>query len=172
MLNRIIKFVLIVLCLAAATFSFIDGEIGNGIFFVILTAFPIILLFRHEFMIMTLWHLRKQNLEKAASFLNRITQPEYLVKGQQAYYYYLQGFLIMSSQRQIQKADPMFKKALSIGLRMKQDEAMAKLSLAQIAMTRRRKREAKNYIAEVKKIKESSAMKEQIKQLELMLKRI
>jgi len=172
MLNRIIKFAAIALSLGLAIYSFIDGEIGNGIFFTILIAFPVILLFRHEYMIMTLWHLRKQNMEKASHFLNKIKDPEHLVKGQQAYYYYLQGFLIMTSQRQIQKADALFKKALSIGLRMKQDEAMAKLSLAQIAMTRRRKREAKNYIAEVKKIKESSSMKEQIKQLEIMLKRI
>lgn len=172
MLNRIIKFAAIAIFLAVAVFSFVDGEIGNGIFFTLLIVFPVILLLRHEYIIMTLWHLRKQNFEKAGVFLNKIKDPKYLVKGQQAYYYYLQGFLIMTGQKQIQKADALFKKALGIGLRMKQDEAMAKLSLAQIAMTRRRKNEAKRYIAEVKKIKEASSMKDQIKQLEIMLKRI
>lgn len=172
MLNRIIKIAAIVLLLAGAVVSFINGEIGNGIFQVILIAFPVILLLRHEFIIMALWHLRKQNFAKSQSFLERIKNPEILIKRQQAYYYYLQGVMIMSQQKNINRSEPLFRKALNIGLRMKQDEAMAKLSLAQIAIVKRRKREAKTYINDVKKIKEAASMREQVKQLELMLKRI
>ena len=116
--------------------------------------------------------MRKQNFEKTQSFLNRIKQPEQLIKSQEAYYYYLQGFCIMAQQKEIYKAGPMFRKSISLGLRMKQDEAVAKLSLAQLAIMQRKKREAKNYLYEVKKIKESSSLKEQIKQVEMMLKRI
>ena len=172
MLNRVIKIGAIVILLLLAIWSFIEGNIGNGIFAIILIAFPVILLFRHEFIIMGLWHLRKQNFEKTAHFLTKIKDPTYLVKGQEAYYYYLQGFCVMAQQREVNKAGPHFRKALSLGLRMKQDEAVAKLSLAQLAVVNRRKREAKNYLYEVKKIKESSNLKEQIKQVELMLKRI
>lgn len=78
----------------------------------------------------------------------------------------------MAQQKEVTKAGPMFRKALGIGLRMKQDEAVAKFSLAQLAIMNRRKREAKNYLYEVKKIKESSSLKEQIRQVEMMLKRI
>lgn len=172
MINRIIKFVSIALLLALAVYSFIQGDIGNGIFLTLLISIPVLLLFRHEFVIMGLWHLRKQNFEKTQSFLNRIKQPEQLIKSQEAYYYYLQGFCIMAQQKEINKAGPMFRKSISLGLRMKQDEAVAKLSLAQLAIMQRKKREAKNYLYEVKKIKESSSLKEQIKQVEMMLKRI
>lgn len=172
MLNRIIKFALIALLLVLAVLAFVDGKIGNGIFYTLLIAFPMFLLFRHEFIIMGLWYLRKQDFEKTQRYLDKIKQPQYLVKGQQAYYYYLQGFCVMAQQKEINKAGPLFRKALNIGLRMKQDEAVAKLSLAQLAIVGRRKREAKNYLYEVKKIKESASLKEQIKQVELMLKRI
>ena len=163
MINRIIKFASIAILLALAVLAFIDGQIGNGIFLTLLISIPILLLFRHEYVILGLWHLRKQNFEKTKGFLERIKQPEYLIKGQQAYYYYLMGFCIMAGQKEINKAGPLFRKALGIGLRMKQDEAVAKLSLAQLAIVNRRKREAKNYLYEVKKIKESASLKDQIK---------
>ncbi|MBI3141518.1 MAG: DUF2892 domain-containing protein [Bacteroidetes bacterium] len=172
MINRIIKFILIALLLALAIFSFVDGKIGNGIFFTLLISLPVLLLFRHEYIIMSLWYLRKQNFEKTRSWLERIKQPDYLIKRQQAYYFFLLGFCLMASQKEATKAGPLFRKALNIGLRMKQDEIVAKLSLAQIAIMHRRKREAKNLIYEIKKMKESSTIKEQIKQVEMMLMRI
>lgn len=172
MINKVLKIALALGLLGLGVYSFIDGEIGNGIFFTIMVTFPVILLFRHEFIIMALWHLRKQNFEKAQNFLMKIKKPEHLIKTQEAYYYYLSGFCIMAQQKEVNKAGPMFRKALGIGLRMKQDEAVTKLSLAQLAIMNRRKREAKNYLHEVKKIKESSSLKEQIKQVEIMLKRI
>ncbi|MGB0432588.1 MAG: tetratricopeptide repeat protein [Bacteroidia bacterium] len=172
MINKIIKIVLAVVLLGLAVYSFIDGEIGNGIFFFLMITFPVLLFFRHERVVMALWHLRKQNFDKAQLSLNKISQPEHLLKTQEAYYYYLQGFCTMAQQKEVNKAGPMFRKALSIGLRMKQDEAVAKLSLAQLAIMNRRKREAKNYLYEVKKIKESSSLKSEIKQVEMMLKRI
>lgn len=172
MINRIIKFIAIALLLALAVVSFVDGKIGNGIFYTLLISIPVLLLFRHEYMILSLWYLRKQNFEKTRSWLDRIKQPEYLIKRQQAYYFFLQGFCQMAMQKEAAKAGPLFRKALNMGLRMKQDEMVAKLSLAQIAIMQRRKREAKNLIYEIKKMKESSSIKDQIKQVELMLQRI
>ncbi len=172
MLNKILKIALSVVLLGLSVYSFVEGEIGNGIFFFLLISIPVFLFFRHERVLVALWHLRKQNFEKANLHLDKISQPEHLLKTQESYYYYLKGFCVMAQQKEINKAGPLFRKALSLGLRMKQDEAVAKLSLAQLAIMNRRKREAKNYLYEVKKIKESASLKNEIKQVELMLQRI
>jgi hypothetical protein len=55
---------------------------------------------------------------------------------------------------------------------MNHDVAMAKLQLAGIAMTKRRKREAQMLIADVKKLDKHGMFKDQIKQLKQNMKRI
>lgn len=82
MFSKVLKIALVVVLLGLGVYSFIDEEIGNCIFLTLMVAFPIILLFRHEYIIMALWHLRKQNFEKAQSFLNRIKEPNHLIKTQ------------------------------------------------------------------------------------------
>ena len=110
-------------------------------------------------------------MEKAGKSLDRIKQPQYLVKGQQAYYYFLRG--IMDSQtRSLGKAETALRKALSIGLRNKSDQAMAKLNLAGIAMNKRRKREATNLLSEAKKLDKRNLLDEQIKLMKQQMKRI
>ena len=55
---------------------------------------------------------------------------------------------------------------------MKHDMAMAKLSLAGIAMQKRRKREATALLKEAKKLDKQGIMGEQIKLMQQQLKRI
>ena len=55
---------------------------------------------------------------------------------------------------------------------MKHDIAMAKLQLAGIAMTKRRKREATQLMNEAKKLDTQNILGEQIKMLKEQLKRI
>ena len=65
-----------------------------------------------------------------------------------------------------------FKKALKLGLSMNHDIAMAKLQLAGIALTKRRKREATTLIAEAKKLDKHGMLKEQIAMVKQQMKRI
>ncbi|MCB0738774.1 MAG: DUF2892 domain-containing protein, partial [Bacteroidetes bacterium] len=85
MLNRIIKIAIAAAILAWAIQQFSIGNIGNGIFITLLTAIPILLIFRHEFILASFWYLRKQDFVKANGFLDRITKPDQLIKRQQAY---------------------------------------------------------------------------------------
>ena len=55
---------------------------------------------------------------------------------------------------------------------MNHDLAMAKLQLAGVAMTKRRKREATNLIAEAKKLDKHGMLKEQIQMLKQQMKKI
>lgn len=171
MINRIIKYILAVALLALSVYEFYQGHIGNGIFVLFLMGIVIFLLFRNELMLMAFWYIRKSNFEKAQKMLSRIKSPEKsLVKGQTAYYYFLQG--LVNSQSNLKVAEKHFKNALKIGLRLDHDKALAKLQLAGMAVQRRRKREATMLLSEVKKLDKTKMLKEQVAMLQQSLGRI
>jgi tetratricopeptide (TPR) repeat protein len=171
MVNKIIKYVLIALGLGWAVYQFVAGNIGNGILFTLLAGLVVLSLFRHELILLSFLHLRRGKFEKAERTLSRIKQPDQLMKSQEAYYYYLWG-LIESQTKGATKAERYFKKALATGLRMKTDQAVAKLNLAGIAVMKRRKREAMNLLAEVKKLDKRNLLDEQVKMVKSQMKRI
>ena len=73
---------------------------------------------------------------------------------------------------QLTQAEKFFKKALKLGLTMDYDIAMAKLSLAGIAMQKRRKREATTLLQEAKKLDKNKMLSEQIKMMQQQMKKI
>ena len=64
------------------------------------------------------------------------------------------------------------KKAIELGLSMDQDLALAKLQLAGIAMTRRRKIEANKLLTEAKKLDKHGMLKDQIKMMKDQMKKM
>jgi aspartokinase-like uncharacterized kinase len=63
------------------------------------------------------------------------------------------------------QSEKYFKKSLSLGLHMDHNIALAKLSLAGIAMAKRNKREAQMYLTEAKKADKNKLLPDQIKQM-------
>lgn len=115
--------------------------------------------------------LRRNNLNRAKSILNRVKRPENMIKSQEAYFYYLNGLL--DAQKGLAKeSEKSFRKAISIGLRMKQDQAVAKLNIAAAAASKRNKPEATRLLQEAKKLDTYKMLTEQIKMLEMQLKKI
>ncbi|QNJ98517.1 DUF2892 domain-containing protein [Constantimarinum furrinae] len=170
MFNKNIKLVLAFLTLAATVWQFYEGNIGNGIMFILLMLIFIFLYFKNEIILLAFLRLRKQDFEGAKKWLDRIKNPEAsLVRKQQGYYNYLNGLMI--SQTNINEAEKYFKKAVSLGLSMDADLAMAKLNLAGIAMTKNRKREAEMLLAEAKKLDKHNMMDEQIKMMKQQMKK-
>ncbi len=171
MFHRNIKLVIAALIFATAIWQFTESNIGNGIFLILLTLIPIFLYFKNEFILMAFLQLRKQNFPGAQKWLAKITNPETaLVQKQQGYYNYLQG--LMLSQTNLIQAEKYFKKAIELGLNMNMDLAVAKLNLAGVAMSRRRKLEATNLIAEVKKLDKQGMLKDQITMMKEQMKKI
>lgn len=171
MFNKNIKIVLAGIILAVAVWQFILGNIGNGIMFILLSLIFIFLYFKNEMILMAFLRLRKQDFPGAKKWLDRIKDPETaLTQKQQGYYWYLHG--LMLSQTNITKAEKYFKKAIKLGLSMDQDLAMAKLNLAGIAMTKRRKREAQILLTEAKKLDKHGMLKEQITMMKQQMKKI
>jgi hypothetical protein len=62
------------------------------------------------------------------------------------------------------------KKALSLGLRLKQDQAVAKLNLAGIAASKGNRVESQNLLREAKILDTNKALTEQIKSFENQMK--
>jgi tetratricopeptide (TPR) repeat protein len=103
--------------------------------------------------------------------LARIKNPESaLVRKQQGYFNYLHG--IMLSQTNLIQAEKYFKKAIELGLSMDMDLAVAKLNLAGVAMTRRRKLEATTLLNEAKKLDKQNMLKDQIVMMKDQLKKM
>jgi tetratricopeptide (TPR) repeat protein len=171
MFNKNIKIILAALLLAFAVYQFVEGEIGNGIFLILLALVFVFLYFRNEMILMAFLRMRKQDFEGTKKWLGKIRNPEAaLIPKQQGYYYYLHG--IMASQNNLTEAEKHFKKALKLGLTMDYDVAMAKLSLAGIAMQKRRKREATLLLNEAKKLDKQNMLKDQIKMMQQQMKKI
>ena len=170
MYNKIIKLIIAVLIFAYAIYQFSEGFIGNGIMFILLSSVFLFLYFKNEFILLAFLRLRKQDFDGATKWLSKIKNPESaLVKKQQGYYNYLHG--IMVSQTNMNEAEKYFKKAVSLGLSMKHDLAMAKLNLAGIAFTKRRKQEAKMLLAEAQKLDKQGILTDQIKLMKDNMKR-
>ncbi len=171
MFHKNIKLLIAVLLLATAVWQFTEKNIGNGIFLVVLSLLVILFYFKNEILIMTLFKLRKQDMEGAKKMLDKIKNPEgaLLVK-QQGYYNYLNGIVV--SQTNLTQAERYFKKAVDLGLNQKEDLAVAKLQLAGIAMTKRKKIEATRLLAEAQKLDTKNMLKEQVRMMKEQMKRI
>ncbi|MBX2827231.1 MAG: DUF2892 domain-containing protein [Flavobacteriaceae bacterium] len=171
MFNKNIKLVLAVLSVAAVVWQFYEGNIGNGIMFILLAGVFVFLYFKNEMILLAFLQLRKQNFPGAKKWLDRIPNPESaLVTKQQGYYNYLNGLMV--SQTNMNEAEKYFKKAEKLGLNMSADMAMVKLNLAGIAMSKNRKREAESLLAEAKKLDKHNMLGDQIKMMKQQMKRV
>ena len=169
--SYITRIILSALLFAFSVYEFWDGEIGNGIFILLIMIVSIITIWFNEVMLMVFLSVRKGNFDKAEKRLDLIKQPELMVAGQEAYYYLMRG-MILIQKNQMSKSDAFFKKALNTGLYMDHDKAMAKLNLAAIAGAKRRKREALNWLAQAKKDDKKKMLTDQIKMLKQQMGKI
>lgn len=171
MFNKNLKLVIATLIIGYAVYQIIEGYIGNGIFLILLSLIFVFLYFRNEIILLAFLRMRKQDMVGTEKWLTKIKKPEAaLTPKQQGYYNYLQG--IIFSQKNLTTAEKYFKKALKLGLNMDYDVAMAKLSLAGIAMQKRRKREATTLLQEAKKLDKNNMLTDQIKMMQQQMKKI
>ncbi len=171
MYHKNIKLIIAGLIIITGVWQFTEGEIGNGIFLLLFSLIFIFLYFKNEFILLAFLKLRKQDFPGAQKWLAYIKNPESaLVRKQQGYFQYLHG--LMLSQTNIIQAEKHFKKAIELGLSMDTDLAIAKLNLAGVAMTRRRKLEATNLLNEAKKLDKQGLLKDQIKMMKDQMKKI
>jgi hypothetical protein len=145
-------------------FLFVNGNWGWGITFIFVTALIILSFFRNEQMILALNQMRVGTTEKAKKHINKITQPYLLPRTQHAYVLFLQA--VMNTQEfGFSKSEQYLRKALSLGLRTGQDNAVARMHLAGICVQTGRKAESEKLLAEAKKMDNTGMLKDQINQM-------
>lgn len=173
MYNKQIKIGIATLLFAFAVYQFYSGNIGNGILLVLLTAIPIFLIFKNENLLLAFWFMRKQKIAKVEKALSRIQYPQKLLPSQEAYYNFMLG-LVETQSRSLAKSEKYFRRALSLGLKMSHNQALTKLNLAMICISKRpiRKREATTLLNEAKKLDKYGMLKEQIAMVKDGMKKV
>ncbi len=170
-MNKYIKLIVSAILVLVGIYLLIEREYGWGILLFFISLFPILLFFRNENILLAFWFMRKQNIEKAKNFLNKIKNPDIeLAKMQFGYFYYLKG--LVNGQENFSETESFMKKALQYGLTFDHDKAMAKLTLASSAMSKGRKKEAEMLLDEAKKLDKSDMLKDQIKMMKDQMKKI
>jgi len=163
-MSNIVRLILGFAVLGGAIALMVFGFWGWGILAFFISVLIIVTFFFNENMLLAQWFLRKDNMPKAEAYLNRITNYEkQLIRAQHGYYNLLVG--LIESRKAPMQSEKFFKKSLSLGLTMDHNIALAKLSLAGIAMAKRNKREATMYLSEAKKADKNKLLADQIKQM-------
>ncbi len=147
---------------------FVNGSWGWGISLIFVTAIIILSFFRNEQMILALNQMRIGNNEKAKKYINRITAPQFMPRRQHAYVLYLKA--VMNAQELgFANSELLLRKALALGLRTAEDNAVSRMHLSSICAQTGRKAEAVSLLAEAKKLDKSGMMKDQIKMMQQQL---
>jgi len=167
-MSNTLRMVLSSLMLVGTVALFWFGHWGWGILGILLTTLAWVTVFFNENMLVAQWYLRKENMARAERWLRNIKDYEkQLIRVQHGYYHMLLG--VIESQRAPLQSEKLFRKALALGLHMDHNVAMAKLSLAGVAMARRNKREAEKLLAEAKKADKNKLLADQIKMMKAQM---
>ncbi|MBC7745198.1 MAG: DUF2892 domain-containing protein [Flavobacterium sp.] len=159
-----IRLIIAFAILGAAITLMVFGYWGWGVPLVFVAILVAITFFFNENMLVAQYFLRKENMDKAKLWLNKIKNYEtQLVSAQHGYYHLLIG--LIESRKAPLQSEKYFKKAISLGMTMEHNVALAKLSLAGIAMAKRNKREATLYLQEAKKADKNKLLADQIKMM-------
>lgn len=165
MLGFIIRCAVAALVLGLNVYSFYTGHWGWGIVIIFLSALVVFSFFRNEQMILALNQMRLGNTEKAKKYINRITRPDLMPRTQHAYVLFLQA-MMNTQDFGFAKTEALLRKAIGLGLRTSQDNAVARLQLAGICAQNGRKQEAQTLLAEAKKMDKDGILKEQISMMQ------
>ncbi|MEY3592510.1 MAG: hypothetical protein RLZZ38_1486 [Bacteroidota bacterium] len=164
----IIRIILAVVATFFNIYLFVSGHWGWGISFIFITALIILSFFRNENMILALNQMRVGNQDKAKAYINKITHPQFLPRKQHAYVLYLRAVL-GAQELGFANAEQLLRKALGLGLRTNEDNAVARMHLAGICAQTGRRQEALTLLAEAKKHDKNGMLRDQIKMLQQQL---
>ncbi len=164
-MHKNIKLVIALIIFGLSIWQFTESNIGNGIALILLALVVIFFYVRNEYLLMAFLRLRKEDMDGAEKWLDKIKNPKaQLIKPQEAYYYLLKGTLMQRTN--LTQSEKYFRQALSTGLMMDHDKAMAKLNLAGVAIAKKRNREAINLLREAKELDKKKMFLDQIKELQ------
>ena len=131
MIGFIVRIFVALIVLSGTILLFYTGYWGWGITSIIPLALVIFSFFRNENMILALNQMRLGNQEKAKHYINRISAPQFMPRRQHAYVLYLKA-LMNAQELGFAQSEQLLRKALTLGLRTSEDNAVARMHLAGI----------------------------------------
>lgn len=168
-MTNLVRIIICSLLTLGTVALFWTGHWGWGILAIFIVILAWITVFFNEKMLIAQLYLRKENMGKAEEWLGKIKNYEKeLISAQHGYYHMLLG--LIESQRAPLQSEKYFRKGLSLGIHMSHNVALAKLSLAGIAMAKRNKREAEKFLQEAKRADKNKLLDEQIKMMRDQMK--
>lgn len=171
MTGFILRIFIALVLLVGTVGLFITGFWGWGLTSVFPLAAVIFSFFRNEHVILALNQMRLGNQEKAKKHINRITAPQYMTRRQHAYVLYLKA-LMNAQDIGFAQSEQLLRKALSLGLRTNEDNAVARMHLAGICAQTGRRPEASALLTEAKKYDKGGMLKDQIKMLQSQMQAV
>ena len=171
MTGFILRIFIALVLLGGTVGLFLTGFWGWGITSVFPLAIVIFSFFRNEQVILALNQMRLGNQEKAKKHINRITAPQYMTRRQHAYVLYLKA-LMNAQELGFAQSEQLLRKALSLGLRTNEDNAVARMHLAGICAQTGRRPEASALLSEAKKYDKNGMLKDQIKMLQSQMQAV
>ena len=171
MTGFILRIFIALVLLVGTVGLFITGFWGWGLTSVFPLAAVIFSFFRNEHVILALNQMRLGNQEKAKKHINRITAPQYMTRRQHAYVLYLKA-LMNAQDIGFAQSEQLLRKAMSIGLRRDEDNAVARMHLAGICAQTGRRPEASALLSEAKKYDKNGMLKDQIKMLQSQMQAV
>ena len=171
MTGFILRIFIALTLLCGTIILFSTGYWGWGITSVLPLALVILSFFRNEQVILALNQMRLGNQDKAKMYINRIKAPEYMPRRQHAYVLYLKA-LMNAQDFGMAQSEQLLRKAMSIGLRRDEDNAVARMHLAGICAQTGRRPEASALLSEAKKYDKNGMLKDQIKMLQSQMQAV
>lgn len=168
MIGFVIRCILAAGSLLATVALFYNGYWGWGISMIPVIALVGLSFFRNENMILALNAMRTGDTDKAKKYINRISHPQLLPRKQHAYILFLKAVL-NTQDLGFAQSEQMLRRAIGLGLRTGQDNAVARMHLAGICAQTGRKPEAVQFLAEAKKLDTTGMMREQISSMQKQL---
>ncbi len=125
--------------------------------------------FKHGTVYLAFRHLKKKNFQKAEQLLSKIKNPELLDKSQKGYFYMSMGFIELHKQN-LDEGNQNLTKALEIGLRTENDQALVNLQLAGISYQKGNFQKATHFLEQAKSCQHKPLIAQEIQRLETDLR--
>ena len=149
MLQTRIRFGLILLFLGLGFLLMVKTGFSNAL---PLFLGAILLLVTH-FLFGSVWvafnHLKRGNPMKAEMIVNQIKRPEWLIKRNRAYYYFIKGMIDLQN-KDLEDGEKNLLTSLETGMEKPTDKALVNLNLAHIYYLRKKFDSARKHLAEAK----------------------
>lgn len=151
MLNKYIRFMLIVISLIVIVASVVNGTYIFTLCGVLMCGYMVYAYFKYASVNLAFKKIRAKELKSAYNLLLDTPSPKLLSKGEKTYYYWGMG-IIKISENKLDEAEREFYNALRYGVTTANNMVIINLSLAQVCMYKEEYEKAKVYLGEAKRI--------------------